>query len=370
MSRQPSTSAPAADPPRAAPGDRAAPLPSGRTVSNRLLAVLAVVAVLWALKWSAPVSMPVAFAGFIIAVAWPIKRRLDRILPSMLSYVGTVIALFIVLGVFIGGLYLTVQSIVSKAPQYGDEVQQTIEHVRSWLQQRDLPVPGGGDGAMGSQRIMDFARAVVGMVYSGLGTFFLIVSFVIVGLPAVPFVHRKLEERIDTDDRHPAQIVKTIGVQFQYYVGVTTLTSLITGILTGLYALVLGLDFALLWGVIGFLLNYIPTIGSVIAVIPPTLFAFLQFGGLLMPLAVLVGLSAIQLIMGAIIYPKVQGRSLSLLPITVLVSLTLWGWIWGIPGALLAVPLTTTAMITFAQFPSSRWFAELIGDPGGPRDNG
>jgi predicted PurR-regulated permease PerM len=155
----------------------------------------------------------------------------------------------------------------------------------------------------------------------------------------------------------------------QRYLAAATLTSAITGVLSGLFALVVGLDFAFLWGLIAFVLNYIPTVGSVVAVIPPALFAFLQFDGILMPLVVFFGLSIIQIVMGSFVYPTIAGRTLQVMPVVLLFSLGFWAFIWGIPGALLATPLTVTIMIVLREFGSIRWLPELLADePRGEQD--
>lgn len=133
-----------------------------------------------------------------------------------------------------------------------------------------------------------------------------------------------------------------------------------------LFALVIGLDFAIIWGIVTFLMNYIPTIGSVLSVIPPALFAALQFDGVTMPLVVLGGLSALQLVMGNYVDPLISGHYVSLPPFVVLFSVVFWGWLWGIPGAFLGVPITVGVVIVAEHFAATRWIARLVGEETGP----
>jgi predicted PurR-regulated permease PerM len=98
----------------------------------------------------------------------------------------------------------------------------------------------------------------------------------------------------------------------------------------------------------------------VIAVIPPTLFAFVQFQGLVLPLIVFLALSVMQIVMGNLVYPTVAGRNLEVLPVVLLFSLAFWAFIWGVPGSLLATPLTVTIMIVLREFDSTRWLSELL----------
>ena len=215
------------------------------------------------------------------------------------------------------------------------------------------------------------ARRLVTGLYTWGGLVLFILALAILGLPAVPQLRRSVERIWDHGEtgRELLETASQAAAKVQRYLAAATLTSAITGVLSGLFALVVGLDFAFLWGLIAFVLNYIPTVGSVVAVIPPTLFAFLQFDGILMPLVVFFGLSIIQIVMGSFVYPTIAGRTLQVMPVVLLFSLGFWAFIWGIPGALLATPLTVTIMIVLREFGSTRWLPELLAnEPRGGRD--
>jgi predicted PurR-regulated permease PerM len=124
----------------------------------------------------------------------------------------------------------------------------------------------------------------------------------------------------------------------------------------------MGLDFAFVWGVLAFLLNYIPTIGSAVAVIPPTLFSLVQFDSLGRPLAVLLGMVLLQIVFGNYVDPLIEGRLLALSPMVVLASVVFWGWVWGVPGALLGVPITIGIVIAADHFPKTRWIARMLAE--------
>ena len=134
-----------------------------------------------------------------------------------------------------------------------------------------------------------------------------------------------------------------------------------TGVGTGLAAWAVGLEFALLWGVLNFLLNYIPTLGSILAIIPPVLFGLVQ-GGWQLGLLALAAVGGVQLVMGAFVDPRLQGHYLRLSPLVVLLSVAFWEWLWGIPGAFIGVPLTVGLVIALARFDSTRWIAVLLSD--------
>jgi len=133
-----------------------------------------------------------------------------------------------------------------------------------------------------------------------------------------------------------------------------------TGIASALWPLLLGLDLALVWGVLNFLLNYIPVIGNLLGILPPTLYAIIQFGDWTMPALVFAGFCVIQITISNFIYPLLQARSLALSPVAVVLALAFWGWVWGIAGALVAVPLTAAFVIACEHFASTAWVARLL----------
>jgi AI-2 transport protein TqsA len=160
--------------------------------------------------------------------------------------------------------------------------------------------------------------------------------------------------------------VRAIAEKFQRYLWARTVAAVLQGVAVTLLSWLLGLDLALVWGMIAFLLNYIPTIGSVLAVIPPTLFALVQFDGVGRALGVLAAMSVLQLVMGNYLDPLIQGKMLKLSPVVVLVSIVFWGWVWGIPGALLGVPIMVGVVIVCDHLPATRWIARfLVAEPAG-----
>ncbi|MEQ9553428.1 MAG: AI-2E family transporter [Coleofasciculus sp. G3-WIS-01] len=149
------------------------------------------------------------------------------------------------------------------------------------------------------------------------------------------------------------------------YILIQSLTCVLTGLLTGLWCWMLGVDFALVWGLVAFVLNYIPTLGSIVAVIPPTLLALI-FLGIGRGVATLVGLAVIQVFLGNFVDPRLQGRTLKLSPFVALLSIVFWGWVWGIPGALLGIPMTMSVIVLSQEFESTRAIALLFGDTDDP----
>jgi predicted PurR-regulated permease PerM len=150
----------------------------------------------------------------------------------------------------------------------------------------------------------------------------------------------------------------------QTYLWIKTMTSVITGLVSFLVLSMVGVDFAGFWAFTIFLLNFIPTIGSVIATLFPAVLALVQFDTVYPFLIVLLGVGAIQLVVGNFLEPKLMGNSLNVSPFIVMMSLTLWGSIWGVAGMFLSVPITVMMLIVFAHFDRTRYLAILLSGDG------
>lgn len=155
-----------------------------------------------------------------------------------------------------------------------------------------------------------------------------------------------------------------IGMQIQSYVWVKTILSILTGAVSYAVLALVGVDFAGFWAVLIFLLNYIPYIGSLIGVIFPTLLTLLQFEGWGPFLIVAVGLAAVQIFVGNILEPRIMGQSLNLSPLVLLLSLAIWGSVWGVAGMFLSVPIMVTLLIVLSHFPQTRPLAILMSQDG------
>jgi AI-2 transport protein TqsA len=155
------------------------------------------------------------------------------------------------------------------------------------------------------------------------------------------------------------ETVHAVAHKVRRFLLIRTVLGVISGAAVTAWLWFMGVDFAPFWGVLFFLLNYVPNIGSIIAGIPPTLLAFVQFG----PgwaLLVAGGLLAMEQVTGNFLDPHLQGRTLNVSSLVVLLSVILWGWIWGVPGALIAVPLTVTIILVCAKVPMLRPIAVLL----------
>jgi len=180
------------------------------------------------------------------------------------------------------------------------------------------------------------------------------------------FFGRKLQAFFsgERDVSEVKSILSKINESMGKYVSLKSIVSLITGVLSFTALKLIGVDYAFFWAFIIFLLNYIPTVGSLIGTIFPTVAAMLQFGSFHEGLWVLGAVGLIQVLVGNFLEPKMMGNSLNISSLVVILSLSLWGWIWGIVGMLLAVPITVMLIIVFAQIPSTKGIAILLSEKG------
>jgi AI-2 transport protein TqsA len=162
-------------------------------------------------------------------------------------------------------------------------------------------------------------------------------------------------------------IYREIDVKIRRYIVTKVATSATTGLLVGLLLWILGIDLALVFGVLAFFLNFIPNVGSIIATLLPLPLAFVQFDGSVRILLVLLLPGAVQMTVGNFLEPKLMGEGLDLHPVAILVSLVFWGLIWGVVGMLLAAPITAVLQIVLGRFETTRPVAKLLAGqlPGG-----
>jgi len=198
------------------------------------------------------------------------------------------------------------------------------------------------------------------------GNAFTVLLYLVFLLLEEPGFNKKLRAMYPDDKKykHVTDLWSKIDHSIGNYVALKTLTSLMTGFLSYFALLIIGVDVPLFWAFMIFVLNFIPTIGSLIATAFPTVFAILQFGELTPGIIVLAVVGAIQMIIGNIVEPKLMGNSLNISPLVVFLTLAIWGVIWGISGMLLSVPITVILIIVMSEFPGTRPFAILLSQKG------
>ncbi|HNX98271.1 MAG TPA: AI-2E family transporter, partial [Candidatus Aminicenantes bacterium] len=206
----------------------------------------------------------------------------------------------------------------------------------------------------------------LGTFSSFLGDAVLVLLFLMFMLGGSESLKTRLRRSLAPDHASSfLRIYTAIDGRIQRYVVIKTAMSLATALLAGAILALGGFDFVLLSALLVFFFNFIPTFGSVVGTVFPVLIGFLQYGLCWRVGIVLLGLMAMQFTMGNVVEPKITGRRLNLSPVVILASLLFWGWLWGMVGMVLSVPLTSVVKIGLEQIPSLRPVAAVLGGGGG-----
>jgi len=333
---------------------------------NRLVALIAAILFVAALKVSRPVTLPLAAALCIAMLAWPLQAALEQRLPRWAAFGVTFLAVISSAALIGGAILWTFGRLAPSIPELMQRLEDIAASVKELALRSGISLPGGAidqpgerlasEAAEGATRVWRRAYSIA--TSAGLA----LAYFAFVMLETRHFQRKVREKLTPTVAERIVETGLLVSRQVHRHFVALTITSGISGALTGVLALALGLNFAIAWAVIVWLLNYIPTIGPILSVIPPTLYALVQFDDLTRPLLMFAGTAIIQFTMGNFIDPKIEGRVLSLSPLVVLLSVVFWGWVWGVAGAFLSVPLTAAIVVTCAQFEETRWFAALASD--------
>lgn len=326
-----------------------------------LLAIAALIIVLAAAKIAATVVLPLAFGLFLVALFWPLQRRLQARMPRGLAVLATFLLFLLIVVAFLAAFWWGGRTIAAQWPQYADEFNRYLQLAQGYGLNVGIPPASGPADQQGSQLGHEVVVRIADTALALGGASVLVIAYLLLGLLEVYDYRVKLDQILPAgEDQRWLALAHRVTSDFQRYIVVRTAIGLLNGVLAGLAAWLIGLDFAFTWGLVTFLFNYIPTLGSVVAVVFPVLFALVQFSGWEKPLLTLVALGGVQTVLGMIVDPLIEGKYLGPSPLVVLLSVAFWGWLWGIPGAFIGVPLTILVIVTCQQFDRTRWIAILL----------
>ena len=307
------------------------------------------------------VTMPLVFAFFTTILVWPVHQGLRQRLPPRFGWVGTALTMMgiiLVLGGFLGGSTLVVYSVTGgRGEELLEEWGGLWGNLLEWLRVRDLPVPGEiGEGRF-IGTIADWAGGAA-LTLSGLTTILVLVVFFTL-LMLVEANHWKEKSRTALPSAEFGDIMGAINLQVRTFLLVQAFVAFITAVVTALWLWAMGMPFVMLWALLTFLFDFVPNVGPTAAGILISLMALVLLGWE-RALITALGILAIQQFFGNYVDPMLKGRRMSISPLVVLLSVVFWAWIWGPAGALLAVPITATLIITCAHVPALRPIALML----------
>jgi len=326
-----------------------------------LINIAAFVVVVAGIMSAKSIIIPFLLAAFLaIICAPPLYWLRSRGVPTAVSILLLVLVVVILETAMAGLVSSSMADFSRSLPLYQTRLTSILKDLIHWTEGRGIDVtekiimeqfdPG---------KLMKLAANMLNNLLSVLtNTFMIMLTFAFILLEATGFPDkvRAMAGGTDTSLQEYGKIIRGVN----RYLGLKVVTSLVTGVIVAIGLMVIGVDFALMWGVVAFLLNFVPTIGSIIAAVPPMLLALVQLGptGSLATAGLYL---ATNITIGNIIEPRVMGSGVGLSALVIFVSMIFWGWVLGPVGMLLSVPLTMTLKIGLATNDNTRHIALLLG---------
>jgi len=317
---------------------------------SNLLIPLAVAILLWCLLN--------AITGFLLRISLA-----GRHMPGWLATTLAILSLLLVNVAVYQVLVSQADALRRAAPVYQQNFSRLTEGLAERLGIGAIPATGELLANLDLGSLLSWLGGSVGSMLADFVLILIYVAFLLAEQRQLPTKISR-PQRDETKALQLENAVMDVSRQVQRYVWMKSLISALTGFVSYLILLWVGVDFAAVWGLLVFFLNFIPNIGSMLAVAFPALLTLVQFDSLQPFVLVVLGLGATQFVIGNVIEPAVMGRSLNLSSFMILFSLALWGSIWGIAGMFLSVPLMVVAAIVCSHFRELRWVAVMLSADG------
>lgn len=288
-----------------------------------------------------------------------------RSLPKWFSAILAIVITFSILGLIIQIVSYNLGLIVDKSSEYEKNLNQIIQNTAGFTGIYDA------DEIIQQQlskiNIQAFGTGLLNTVSTLLGNAALVFIYVVFLLVEETFLSKKIEALTFERSKRKESLVdifSRISSSINIYFYVKVIVSLLTGVLSYLVLLIIGVDFAVLWAFLIFIFNFIPYIGSLVATVFPALFALFQFAEFGPFLWVLILVMMIQVLAGNYVEPRIMGKTLNISPLIVILSLSFWGAIWGVVGMILSVPIISVITIIMAHFPQTESIAIIFSEKG------
>ncbi|HID39151.1 MAG TPA: AI-2E family transporter [Calditrichaeota bacterium] len=347
---------------------KSATSPETRFISFAL-GIIVLVLFIWVLVIGRAIILPFMIALFLTFILEPVVNFLTRYkIPTGLAVLITIILAFVVLYLLGLIVYANVEIFIEEFPTYKIRLLKVLNSITMSVssllgQSMDINALKKIDWVATLQRfsVGEGIVSSIGTFLSFLGKMLLIILFIAYMLTGKRNLNKKIYKAFpEHQSRRIAGVIDSINSQVQTYLSTKTLISFITGLISIGVFYAFGLDFAVFWGFVIFLFNFIPNIGSIVASVLPVMFSLLQFGSVAIAFWIMIAMGVIQFVMGNVLEPRLMGRTLNLSPLIVILSLIFWGYIWGVAGMILAVPMLAMSAIVFENIDSLRFLSVFI----------
>ena len=328
-----------------------------------LISVAAVVVIVYGMQAASVLLVPFLLAVFLALITIrPMLWLQSKRVPAFLATLAIVVALMLIIGTIGGIVGNSIADFTATLPGYQERLTTILQSTATFVVERfgdeGDEVPNFAD-FVNPGFAMGFVATMLNALREVLTNTFLILFTMVFILLEASSMAVKAEAafgRSAESFEGPRHYINNLG----RYLGIKTVVSIATGFAAWVVTLSIGLDFPLLWGMLAFLLNYVPTIGSIIAAVPAVLFALVQLG-IGEATTTAIGFFAINVFFGNLVEPRLMGYGVGISPLIVFTGLVLWGWIFGPVGMLLSVPLTMSLKMALESNEDTRWIAILIG---------
>jgi predicted PurR-regulated permease PerM len=342
--------------------------------SNTALNILLLFAVIYVLKEASFIILPFVIALFLWALIWLLDTAFDNLflqrlgLPRFTASFSRLFSIVTIIGIFYCVVVVIKGNITGVMHAFGGYQANLGEIISNMGAKMGVDIPARlGEISKG----LDM-KSISGSVLQGFASFLSSITLIIIYLIFLLWEEKSMIRKLPLLLKNSktkvgevkALINKTLA-KIKIYLSIKAFDSLLTGLLAYAVMSWVGLDFAEFWAILLFLFNFIPTIGAITASVLPMSLALLQFKGELAPLlTVTIGIGLIQVSIGYILEPKLMGKSINLSPLVQIFSLVIWGYIWGIVGMFLCIPIMMILSIVLYNIPSTRGIAVLLSEDG------
>lgn len=315
------------------------------------------------LRWAEVVFFPFFLAILFYYILSPVLDFLRRLKIPQVAAVSLIIAvafcIFYLLGVLV---YTSGRGFVASLPQYGEKLSLLLYSITEKLHLGEVNWnPWTWSKGLDLTKVTSILVASLNKFLSFFSTFLLSFVFLIFMLAGRGKLPVKIERSFPpARARKIITVIEHVDVQIQRYLAIKTGVCFLSGVIVAVVLAAFGVRFAIIFGAVTFLLNYIPSIGSIASILLAVLAAVFQFGSLFPTLWIFILILVLDSILANILEPKWLGAGLGLSPLVVLFSLFFWAWLWGIPGMILAVPLMAVVKIICSNVPSLQFIAEMM----------
>jgi predicted PurR-regulated permease PerM len=350
-------------------------MPAAQTRRSGTAGAQAVAAVVLggaALHWLAPILTPVALAVFLLVMIDGLARALQGRVRRLGPTGALSAAIFICIAAFAAIIFFVAENAAGFVARLDSYVPRLNLLLSSLAGSLHVGLPLTVSQLMASIHLADYLPVAAGGVQAVLSNGLFILVYLGFMLASRHGFERKTVRLFHgREGRHEAMhVIVRVRDALERYVWIQTVCGGYIAVGAYFVMLALGLESAFFWAFLIFVIGYIPIIGAAIGIVAPVIFALVQFSSVWPAVILLSSLLAITFIVGNILMPRMQGKSLNLDPVLVLFSLGFWGALWGVVGMFLSTPLTVLTMVVLAQFESTRWIAVLLSAEGDPDSEG